>query len=81
MRRAVLLVVVAAAVLALAGGMLLAESKTYATLDCVGTRGADTMTGRDNASNRIAGMEGDDQMIDGTPGAATPCTATRATTS
>ena len=64
MRRAVLLVVVAAAVLALAGGMVLAESKTCATLDCVGTREADTMTGRDNASDRIAGMEGDDQ-IDG----------------
>jgi Ca2+-binding RTX toxin-like protein len=63
MRRAVLLVVVAA-VLALAGGMVLAESKTCATLDCVGTREADTMTGRDSASDRIAGMEGDDQ-IDG----------------
>jgi Ca2+-binding RTX toxin-like protein len=63
MRRAVLLVVVAA-VLALAGGMVLAESKTCATLDCVGTREADTMTGRDNASDRIAGMEGDDR-IDG----------------
>ncbi len=50
--------------LALAGGMVLAESKTCATLDCVGTREADTMTGRDNASDRIAGMEGDDQ-IDG----------------
>jgi hypothetical protein len=61
MRRAVLLVVVAAAVLALAGGMLLAESKTYATLDCVGTRGAGTMTGMDNASDRISSMEGDDQ--------------------
>src|SRR4028118_2176573 len=64
MSRALLLVVVVAAVLALAGGMVLAESKTCATLDCVGTREADTMTGRDNASDRIAGMEGDDQ-IDG----------------
>jgi Ca2+-binding RTX toxin-like protein len=70
MRRAVFLVVVAAAVLALAGGVVLAESKLCATLDCVGTRGADTMTGRDNASDRIAGMEGDDQ-IDGGGGSDT----------
>ncbi len=69
MRRAVLLVVVAA-VLALAGGMVLAESKTCATVDCVGTREADTMTGRDNAPDRIAGMEGDDQ-IDGGGGSDT----------
>ncbi len=68
MRRAVLLVVVAlvvvaAAVLALAGGVVLAESKTCVTFDCVGTRGADTLTGRD-APDLIAGMEGNDQ-IDG----------------
>ena len=50
--------------------MVLAESKTCATLDCVDTRGADTMTGRDNASDRIAGMEGDYQ-IDGGGGSDT----------
>ena len=68
MSRAVLLVVVAAAVLALAGGMVLAESKTCATLDCVGAREADTIAGRDNASDRIAGMEGDDQIDGGGSG-------------
>jgi Ca2+-binding RTX toxin-like protein len=70
MRRAAFLVVVAAAVLALAGGVVLAESKLCATLDCLGTREADTMTGRDNAPDRIAGMEGDDQ-IDGGGGSDT----------
>ena len=44
MRRVVLLVLVAAAVLALACGVVLAESKLCATLDCLGTREADTMT-------------------------------------
>jgi Ca2+-binding RTX toxin-like protein len=61
MRRAVLVVVVAA-VLALAGGMVFAESKTCATVDCVGTRGADTMTGRDNASDQIDGAGGSDTL-------------------
>jgi Ca2+-binding RTX toxin-like protein len=36
----------------------------------LGTREADTMTGRDNAPDRIAGMEGDDQ-IDGGGGSDT----------
>ena len=63
MRRAVLLDVVAAAVLALAGEVVLAENKTYVTFDCVDTRAADTLTGRDDP-DLIAGMEGNDR-IDG----------------
>lgn len=67
-RRVVLLVAAAvAAVLTLAGGVVLAESKNCATIDCVGTREADTITGRDAQPDVIAGMEGDDR-IDGRGG-------------
>jgi len=64
MRRAAVLVVVAAAMLALA------ESKTCATFECVGTREADTITGRD-APDLMVGMEGGDQ-IDGRGSSHTP---------
>lgn len=64
MGRAVLLVVVAATVLFLAGGMVLAEGKTCAVFECVGIRGADTLTGGDAQADRIAGLEGNDE-IDG----------------
>jgi Ca2+-binding RTX toxin-like protein len=69
MRRAVLLGVVAAMVMALAAGTVLAESKTCAALECVGTREADTLTGSSDAQEqgRIAGLEGNDQ-IDGDAG-------------
>ena len=69
MRRAVvLLVVAAAAVLALAGGMALAASVSCtdagsAPGDCLGTREPDTITGSAGI-DRIAGMEGND-IIDG----------------
>ena len=63
------LVVLATAVLTLAGGGVLAESKTCAATDCVGTREADTLTGSSDAQEqgRIAGLEGNDQ-IDGDAG-------------
>ena len=69
MRRVVVLVVLATAVLSLAGGVVLAESKTCAATDCVGTREADTLTGSSGAQDqhRIAGLEGNDQ-IDGGAG-------------
>jgi len=71
MRRAVLLgVVAAAAVLAIAGGVVLAETKTCASFECVGTRGADTLTGGGAQQDRIAGLEGNDQ-IDGLGGSDT----------
>jgi Ca2+-binding RTX toxin-like protein len=71
MRRAVLLVVVVAVgVLALAGGMVLAETKTCPSFECVGTRGADTLTGNGAQQDRIAGLEGNDQ-IDGMGGSDT----------
>ncbi len=70
MRRVGFLVVVAAAVLALVGGVVLAETKTCATFECGGTRGADTLTGNDAQRDLIAGLEGNDQ-IDGRGGSDT----------
>jgi Ca2+-binding RTX toxin-like protein len=63
MRRAVLLLVVAAAVLALAGGMVWAEDKicTGTGGDCVGTREADNVSGS-NSSDRVALLEGNDSI-------------------
>lgn len=64
MRRALLLLVVAAALLAVVAGAVLAEAKTCTPGDCVGTRGADTLTGTGNSFsiNRIAGLEGNDTI-------------------
>src|SRR5215218_8489315 len=63
MRRVLLLLVVAAAVLALAAGLVLAETFSC-TGPCVGTREADMMTGSATL-DRIAGMEGNDTITGG----------------
>ena len=67
MRRALLLLVVAAALLAVVAGAVLAEDKTCTPGDCIGTRGADTLTGQFNTLgiNRIAGLEGNDTINGG----------------
>jgi Ca2+-binding RTX toxin-like protein len=64
MRRVLLLLVVAAAVLALAGGTVLSAPVGCGGGDCVGTRGADTITGS-SGLDRIAGMEGNDTINGG----------------
>lgn len=61
MKRAVVLLVVVAAVLAMAGGVALALDKGCTGGDCVGTREADTLTGSTNV-DRIVGMEGNDTI-------------------
>jgi Ca2+-binding RTX toxin-like protein len=74
MRRAVLLLVITAAVLAVAGGVALAVNKTCfgasgssgtLTPDCVGTREAHTLTAGDDNHHNIAGMEGNDIITGG----------------
>lgn len=64
----------AATVLAIAGGVALAVNKTCLgatgpsgslTPDCVGTRGADTLTAGDDNDHNIAGMEGNDIITGG----------------
>ena len=65
MRRAILLLVLVAAVLALTGGAVLAVDKTCFGSDCVGTRGADKITSSSNGPNNIAGMEGNDIITSG----------------
>jgi Ca2+-binding RTX toxin-like protein len=65
MRRAILLLVLVAAVLALSGGAVLAVDKTCFGSDCVGTRGADKITSSSNGPNNIAGMEGNDIITSG----------------
>ena len=62
MRRAVVLLVVVAAVLAMAGGVALALDKNCTGGDCIGTRGDDFIVGSTNL-DRIVGMEGNDQVI------------------
>jgi Ca2+-binding RTX toxin-like protein len=61
MKRAVVLLVVVAAVLAMAGGVALALDKGCTAGDCVGTREADTLTGSTSV-DRIVGMEGNDTI-------------------
>ncbi|HLL39094.1 MAG TPA: hypothetical protein VK357_05425 [Rubrobacteraceae bacterium] len=61
MRRTVVLLVMVAAMLALAGGTALTDTVGCTGGDCVGTRGADTISGTSNI-DRIAGMEGNDQI-------------------
>jgi Ca2+-binding RTX toxin-like protein len=74
MRRAVLLLVITAAVLAVAGGVALAVNKICfgasgssgtLTPDCVGTREADTLTAVDDNHHNITGMEGNDIITGG----------------
>jgi Ca2+-binding RTX toxin-like protein len=65
MRRAILLLMLVAAVLALTGGAVLAVDKTCFGSDCVGTRGADKITSSSNGPNNIAGMEGNDIITSG----------------
>jgi Ca2+-binding RTX toxin-like protein len=64
-RQLVLSLGVAVAMLAAAGGVVLSVSKGCDQgVDCVGTRGADTLTG-DNGSHHIAGLEGNDIITGG----------------
>ena len=74
MRRVALLLVIAATVLAVAGGAAFAVNRTClgavgagGTLapDCVGTRAADTLTAGDDNSHNIVGMEGNDIITGG----------------
>jgi Ca2+-binding RTX toxin-like protein len=72
MRRAVLLLVVTAVVLALAAEVASAVNKSCfgstlgaLTPDCVGTREADTLTAGDGNYHRIAAMEGNDIITGG----------------
>jgi Ca2+-binding RTX toxin-like protein len=66
-RQLVLALAGAVAVLAAAGGVALSVSKTCVEVDCVGTRGDDTLTG-DNNSHHIAGLEGNDIITGGWDG-------------
>jgi Ca2+-binding RTX toxin-like protein len=65
MRRAVVLLMVVAAMLAVAGGIALATQNCTGGGDCIGTREADAIIGSQDFPNRIAAMEGNDTINGG----------------
>jgi Ca2+-binding RTX toxin-like protein len=64
-RQIVLSLAVALAVLATAGGVVLAVTKTCLETDCMGTREADTLTAGNDNTHHIAGLEGNDIITGG----------------
>ena len=64
-RQIVLSLALAVAVLATAGGMVLAVTKSCLETDCIGTREDDTLTVGDENPHTIAGLEGNDTITGG----------------